>query len=172
MDIFPMRDSVAVNLTFRLVVDSLNRSALLNMFFTNLKEKINQMRKNSRPPLEAILKNMSNNGHIPCRQIFDLARETDHTPYHLGEVMDASQLRISKCQLGLFGFGKIKKIIRPAKTISLPLKTAIEDASNDSRLECRSAWEIAQRLKLSRISVSEACESMGIKVSHCQLGAF
>jgi hypothetical protein len=42
----------------------------------------------------------------------------------------------------------------------------------DDRISCKSAWNVATRLNLAKIDVSNACEALGIKICKCQLGAF
>ncbi len=52
------------------------------------------------------------------------------------------------------------------------LEGAIRAALQEGRLPCRSAWEIAERLRVPKMDVSSACEALGLKVRPCQLGAF
>jgi hypothetical protein len=52
------------------------------------------------------------------------------------------------------------------------LKKAIGDAMEDDRISCAAAWNVADRLGLAKIDVSNACEALGIKICNCQLGAF
>ena len=80
--------------------------------------------------------------------------------------------RLVKCQLGLFGYTPEKKIVHAAKTVESALKEALQESLQDNRLPCASAWEIADRLQLRKMSVSNACEALGIKIKPCQLGAF
>ena len=42
----------------------------------------------------------------------------------------------------------------------------------DGKLACRDAWAIAKQYRGSKMAVSGACESFGIKIKPCQLGAF
>jgi PIN domain nuclease of toxin-antitoxin system len=80
--------------------------------------------------------------------------------------------RITHCQLGLFGHSPEKKIVTPEKTIGIGLKTALEAATENGRLSCLTAWEIAEQLQIPKIAVSNACEGLGMKIKPCQLGAF
>jgi len=52
------------------------------------------------------------------------------------------------------------------------LERAIREAVTDGRLSCDASWKIAKEFKMAKIRVSAACEKLGIKISHCQLGAF
>ena len=65
-----------------------------------------------------------------------------------------------------------KKIVTPQHTVTEDLKNAISDALVQGRLPCKSAWDIALRFKMHKMKVSGACEAMGVKIKHCQLGAF
>jgi len=52
------------------------------------------------------------------------------------------------------------------------LKNEISDALVQGRLSCKSAWDIATRFNVHKMKISGACEAMGIRIKHCQLGAF
>ena len=80
--------------------------------------------------------------------------------------------RLVKCQLGLFGYTPEKKIVRAAKTVDADLKEALQESLVNNRLPCESAWDIAERFQLRKMALSSACETLGIKVKPCQLGAF
>ena len=129
--------------------------------------------KKESKKLDDVLSGWSAGGHITCRQAFDVARQTGCTPSVVGEALDAHRIRIEKCQLGLFGYEPQKKCIQPADEVIESLQKAIEGAVNpEGRLECRSAWQIADALHIPRMSVAAACESLKIKIGSCQLGAF
>jgi transposase len=52
------------------------------------------------------------------------------------------------------------------------VKNAVFDALVRERLSCKQAWDIASRLQVSKMTVSGACETMGVKIKNCQIGAF
>ncbi len=112
------------------------------------------------------------NGSISCRKAEEIAEEMDFSMEETGRTIDILNVKIAKCQLGLFGYGETKKIVQPAKEISPELKEAIAAALKDEKLSCAAAWDIARKLNISRTKVSSACEAMGIKIKPCQLGAF
>ena len=81
------------------------------------------------------------------------------------------ELRIGRCQLGLFGYPE-GKAVYPAAAVAPDLDAAIRGRLADGRLHCKAAWEIAAERKLARMEVSYACETLKIRIKHCQLGAF
>ena len=85
---------------------------------------------------------------------------------------DLLELKLKKCQLGLFGYEPDKRIVKPAETVSEALETCILKELTDNRLSCEKAWEIAKKLGLTKMAVSAACEHLSIKINACQLGAF
>jgi hypothetical protein len=109
---------------------------------------------------------------IPCAAAFRVAAELNESPGEVGFTIDTLEYTITKCQLGLFGYGPEKKKIKPADSVSSALEDAIKKALINDRLPCASAWGIAERLGLGKLSVSSACETLGFKISPCQLGAF
>jgi hypothetical protein len=90
----------------------------------------------------------------------------------VGQTADLLNFRLTKCQMGLFGYLPEKKIVTASDGVSKPLAEAIRGGLQQGRLPCQRAWEIAGRLNLSKMAVSSACEALGIKVKPCQLGAF
>ncbi len=80
--------------------------------------------------------------------------------------------KLVKCQLGLFGYKPDKKMLPPQDTTNQDVKNAIQKALVDERLACKSAWEIAARFQVPKLTISGIAEAMGVKIKPCQLGAF
>lgn len=119
------------------------------------------------------IQNRQKNGRITCAAAHEIADKLNCSPQEVGLNIDLLEKRINQCQLGLFGYGDKKgKAIEAASTVAEELKTALRDAMGDDRITCEAAWEVADRLNLSRMAAAGACESLGIKISACQLGAF
>lgn len=111
-------------------------------------------------------------GHVSCASAHKLAAELQTTPEVIGFHLDMAEARITKCQLGLFGYGEKKKIVKPAASVDGELAKALSGATAGGRLACSAAWGIADRFRMSRLEVACACEALGIRISPCQLGAF
>ena len=109
---------------------------------------------------------------IPCAVVFDIVEQLNETPKNVGVAIDLVNFRITKCQLGLFGYEPGKKIAKALDTVDDELKSKIEKGLENGRLPCKTAWEIARQLNIRKMRVSNACETLGIKVKPCQLGAF
>ena len=119
-----------------------------------------------------MVKQKISDGKITCTAAHKIAGELNVSPAEVGVVIDLLEKRISKCQLGLYGYGPQRKIVRPADSVSLQLKKAIEESLVNNLLSCFSSWEIAKRFAISKTDVCAACETFKIKISSCQLGAF
>ena len=110
---------------------------------------------------------------ISCAKAFAISKETGLFPDLIGIAMDNAKIKISDCQMGLFGCNSGNKVIRPADNVSEELEDLIFSyLGDDGKLECRAAWSIASELKIKKIEVASACEKMKIKISRCQLGGF
>jgi len=112
------------------------------------------------------------NGEITCANAFAVADELHISPGEVGVSIDLMEIRISKCQLGLFGYGPEKTIVKPAETVSEELEKAVRDGLVNGRLPCAIAWEISERFNIPKMNMSSACETLRIKIKPCQLGAF
>ena len=109
---------------------------------------------------------------IPCAVAFSVVRDLGVSPKEVGRAIDLVEKGISKCQLGLFGYGPQEHIVKPAEEVDGDLEKAIRETLVEGRLSCRAAWDIAQRLELRKMQVTSACETLGIKINQCQLGTF
>jgi hypothetical protein len=112
------------------------------------------------------------NGEVACAVAFKIADELNTTPAEVGKAIDLLDYRIMKCQLGLFGYLPEKKKVKPQAPENQQLEQAIRDALVDEKLACRDAWSIASQFKVPKMTISAACEALGIKIKPCQLGAF
>ena len=111
-------------------------------------------------------------GKVPCIVAFEIAEALQISPYEVGKTADLMNFKLTKCQLGLFGYLPQKKIVQPQDSVKAEIKDAISQSLSHGRLSCQRAWEIASRFNINKMAVSSACETMGIKIKECQLGAF
>jgi len=118
------------------------------------------------------LKQVISGGQITCAAAHNIAKQLKISPAVVGMNMDLLEIRLKKCQLGLFGYGKQKKAVKPLKNIPLELNRAIRESMTDGRISCKKCWEAAQRTGRSKLDVSGTCDTQNIKISPCQLGAF
>ena len=120
---------------------------------------------------EKVMENAAK-GDLACAVAFKLVDELGVSPAEIGKTVDLLDLRLSKCQLGLFGYQPDKKAVKARAAENREMEDAIRNAVADGRLACRDAWEIAGRFKVPKMAVSGVCEYLGIKIKPCQLGAF
>jgi len=111
-------------------------------------------------------------GRISCAAAHKIARDLDVSPAEVGVTIDLLEARINRCQLGLYGYGPEKRIVKPAESVSEELEGTIRSALVADRLACVSSWEIAGRFGIPKMNVSAACETLQIKIVSCQLGSF
>jgi len=109
---------------------------------------------------------------ITCAEAVSIAEATGKSIKEVGINLDLLEMRISACQMGLFGFTPEKRVVKAAKVIDPDLRKAIEGKLKNGTLSCADSWEIADQRRLSRMAVSETCEALQIKIKPCQLGAF
>jgi hypothetical protein len=118
------------------------------------------------------IENKASQETLTCAAAHAIAEELAVAPVEVGRCMDLMEIRLTKCQLGLFGYAPEKKIVTPAESVAPDLETAIKAAAENGRLSCGRAWQMAADQGLKRLAFSAACEALGIKVKPCQLGAF
>ncbi len=111
---------------------------------------------------------------VACASAFKVAADLDISPAEVGKTIDLLDLKLTRCQLGLFGYPGQRMVFEPVTLESIPagLKAAIAESLENGRLPCQGAWRIAERLGLKKMEVAAAADSMGVKIKPCQLGAF
>ncbi|SPD75997.1 conserved hypothetical protein [uncultured Desulfobacterium sp.] len=120
---------------------------------------------------EALKKYISNK-QISCEAAHKVAVDLQKPPELVGVTLDFLDVRITKCQLGLFGYQPEKKIISPAESIAQGMESQLRHRMTGNRLSCKSIWDLAEEFKKDRIEIASVCEALKIKIKPCQLGAF
>lgn len=120
----------------------------------------------------AAAKGKVKNGTSACLVAFEIAERLGVPVEEVGFTLDMLEVSIVKCQLGLFGYGPQRRIVKPAEKVDPDFEKAIRDSLVNGRLPCASAWALAEKRRLRKMEVSSACETLGIKIGPCQLGTF
>lgn len=120
----------------------------------------------------ASIKERAVENKISCAEAHAIAVKLKVHPADVGAAIDLLELRIKKCQLGLFGYDAKKSIPELAEPVNAEMESAIRSVIANNRITCLAAWEIAKKFEVSKAAVSAVCESMKVKISACQLGAF
>jgi hypothetical protein len=118
------------------------------------------------------IKEKTSENTISCAEAHSIAVKLNADPAQVGTAIDLLEVRINRCQLGLFGYEKQKNIPALSDKISPEIESVIKSSLVNGRLTCSAAWEISRKFNISKAMVAAACETMKIKISACQLGAF
>ncbi|MBW1997774.1 MAG: hypothetical protein JRJ29_07400 [Deltaproteobacteria bacterium] len=124
------------------------------------------------PKIANAVKEKAVEGIMPCATAFTIVKELGVEPEEVGFTLDCLEIKIVKCQLGLYGYQPSRKIVQPADKVDPDLEKAIRGSLENDRLSCAKAWEVAERFSIPKMGISSACEALRIKISPCQLGAF
>jgi hypothetical protein len=131
------------------------------------------MKPNER--LAKAIREKSPGKELACAMAEKISKELKVAMAEVGSTADLLEMKIKKCQLGLFGWGKKPghgKDIHAADSVSVEMKSALEAVAKNGAVTCAAAWGIADRLGVERKAVSAACDTLGLKIRACQLGAF
>ncbi|MBI4596269.1 MAG: hypothetical protein HY730_07845 [Candidatus Tectomicrobia bacterium] len=121
------------------------------------------------------IREKSSGGTLACGMAEKISQELDVEISEVGITADLLEMKIKKCQLGLFGWGEKPnhgKDIQPADSVSVEMKSALEEVAENGLVTCAALWAIAERLGVKREEVSAACDTLKLKIRECQLGAF
>ena len=124
------------------------------------------------PAISEKLRAIATDGMLTCSSAHRVAKELGVSPVDIGVQADLLELRIARCQLGLFGYEPGRKNLDPAIEVPQDLWNEIENKSKNGRLSCKTCWEMAASFKMKRLDMGSACEKLGIRIKPCQLGAF
>jgi hypothetical protein len=118
------------------------------------------------------LSDLATEGRLPCAVAFEVAKRLGVSPAAIGRTADLMELRLTECQLGLFGDLPRKSVVKGTTTVSPGLKEVIGEGLVNDSLPCDRAWQIGKAQGIHKMEVSAACDALGIKIKPCQLGAF
>ncbi len=124
------------------------------------------------PAVQKAIEDKNKNGFITCAAAHGIAKTLSIPPAEVGVAVDLMEVRLSRCQMGLFGYEPDGRIIKAATEVNPELDAAIRESIKGGKLPCLVSWEIAKRFGIAKMDVASACETLGIKISSCQLGAF
>ena len=124
------------------------------------------------PAIAKAIEEKASDKKITCAAAFKIADVSGTTAEEIGFTLDMLEIRIIRCQMGIFGYEPEKKAVKPMENVPDELADSIRDKLVDGKLYCVSAWEVAKKLNIPKMHVSSACEKLGIKIKFCQLGAF
>ncbi len=113
-------------------------------------------------------------GRLPCALAFRAAAETGATPVEIREAADVADIRVSRCQLGLFGFEEFgeKRLSNYVMDVPDDLREALANAATSDAIPCAAAWRLADDLGVPRALVGSVVNAMGLRIIQCQLGCF
>ncbi len=122
--------------------------------------------------LEMAIKEALTDNRLSCSKAHQLAQDSGFTPADVGRAADLMEIRLSGCQLGLFGHGRNKEKIKAAESPDPKLVGVLKENLKNGSLSCLKAWQIAAEFKLKKTAIAAVCEACEIKIAPCQLGAF
>jgi hypothetical protein len=127
--------------------------------------------------LAAEIKGRVLDGTLSCAEAFAVSDRAGVSPLDVGRAADVLKIKLSHCQLGLFGYpGRAKGWDRSGAGMGpVPdgLDAAIKRrAGREGRVSCSALWDLAKLYGVPRILVGDAADRLGIRIIDCQLGAF
>jgi len=124
------------------------------------------------PAVAAAVQAQAVNGRLSCARAHAVCTELEVPPAAVGTAVDLMEMRLTHCQLGLFGYRPRSKVLQAADNVPAPLAAALREAAGNGRISCARCWETAEAFGLKRLAAAAACERLGLKIKPCQLGAF
>jgi len=111
---------------------------------------------------------------LTCAHAHRLAERLGVAPREIGEEASRLEVRISCCQLGLFGYTDFgdKRLISEIRELPASLKERFDARVDGGGLSCLAAWEIAAETGLPRCLIGTAADRAGLRIGDCQLGCF
>lgn len=122
-------------------------------------------------------KEMAVAGELACADAHALAARLGVTPLELGRAINRdSELRFTRCQMGLFGYGSKaegkSKIVLRATNVPDDIAEAIRAKAVNGSISCRDAWDIAEQFRYPRLGIANVIEALEFRLTPCQLGCF
>jgi len=115
-------------------------------------------------------------GKLRCARAHAVAAARGTTPQVVGLIADRLDVRLSRCQLGFFGYTNKQGFAESDvadRDVPDGLPEAIRACRNDEGdVSCAALWQIAAQFRIPRMLVGYVSDQMKVHVTPCQLGAF
>ena len=124
-----------------------------------------------------IRSSLDNEGQIHCAAAHRIAEKLGVAPLYVGKQANEIDIRISRCQLGLFGYARKKGMpgYRLAKKLDSPPEAAtasVQKAADQGQIPCLTLWRLARQHELTKFDMGNIAETLELKITPCQLGCF
>ncbi|NPV07518.1 MAG: hypothetical protein HPY83_06080 [Anaerolineae bacterium] len=112
---------------------------------------------------------------LTCSSAMTLATEAGASPEEVGQAANEAGVKLTRCQLGLFGYGRSHtpddKRLQPAGALPQALLDRLA-SEETGEITCAEAWALADGFGVTRLLVGQTAECVGLRVRSCQLGCF
>jgi len=115
-------------------------------------------------------------GKLACAAGLEAAEALGVAPIEIGRTADRLRIRLTRCELGLFGQAGAVKGWESGGVASLPVPGGLEAALLAARnergeIDCERVWREAERFLVPRLQVAWVADRLGIRIRSCLLGA-
>lgn len=131
----------------------------------------------AEPAIEAEIRGRLRESMLSCAAAFAAAERLDLPPARIGRTMDALRLRLTECQIGVFGYpghakgwsadGSASRSVPPGLEADL-----LAAAGADGSISCLAIWQAAALHGLGRMQAGYVADRLKLRIKRCQLGAF
>ncbi|MCK4570351.1 hypothetical protein KAT84_00230 [Candidatus Bipolaricaulota bacterium] len=124
--------------------------------------------------IESTVLSSLRDARLPCAFAFRIADENGWTPAQVGAEADRLDVRISRCQLGLFGYDSFRQkgFVQRFAAVPGDVTVSLRAVEVDEGIACAALWRIAEEHGLPRVAIACAAETIGLRITPCQLGCF
>jgi hypothetical protein len=122
------------------------------------------------------LRARSHENRLSCASAFDIAASLSIPASEIGRTANATGVRLSRCQLGFFGYPNkqawdlVNLEILPVPDGLIAAMQAAQDKTDT--VSCAKLWQLAATYRVPRLQVGYLADRLGVHVTPCQLGAF
>lgn len=113
-----------------------------------------------------------NDGYLSCPVAWNIARQAGVPRIAVGAVADGLGKRVTDCQIGCFKVDKTPFDTREAAGISPQVSAQILRLNEENALTCEAVFALAKTCRLKPMDIAGEINTLGLKVSVCQLGCF
>lgn len=141
-----------------------------------LEDKETPEDESPNPQIADLISTKLSDGKLSCAAAFVIAETLGVPPLDVGKTADLMDVRLSRCQLGFFGYPN-KQAWDQADFDAMPVPEGLSAVIDEARdhaadISCAKLWELAAAYGVPRLQIGYLTDQLGIHVTPCQLGAF
>lgn len=121
--------------------------------------------------IDIVSTRVGSDSKLPCIEGWKISKEFSIEKTKIGDICKGSNIKISDCELGLFGKKKNRRDMTGGFNGEI-VEKLLKQVDTEKKISCEELWEFASKNNLSLLKAASVADEAGVKVIDCCFGCF